>query len=515
MKYNSINQIFLLIATLVITPFILFLGKNFLQTEFIKVEYFLVMFFYFLLFTCAAAVMLNFFKKGLIFVLFFAYFSFLQFYFFNIQQFLMIHKSGTNEYYTLILIILVSFVMTLTSRSAVFRNFILILLFLNVTLAVIKLSPATIKYLQTFFKTTNIINNSSNTTSLTSAKYSNIFYIIPDEMASPKILKDYADIKFKDTIKKFEEKGFSVPKHSYSSYNMTPMSLAALFEMDYLVTEKSPIYKDREKFYPVMRDKKPKILQYLKKNNYEFIIVPPVWGGCPKSKGYRCLTPAGNFFYSNFTQDYTVSTMFQYSIIKKILDRFNLTSLHSDMDDSAKTALEHMKINSKYWKDGGVFTMIHMMMPHTPHRKENCSTADPNLYTGKSKEQFKEQLKKGYRSSVYCALSRIHELSDHLIKNYPNASIVVQSDHGVDLVSDPSNIKFIDIPQSLIDHRLGAFTAVRGCNSNEAAKLNQAHIVEFLVDCIVNGKTTKHFENKSFFGFFETQPEFGKIYRIR
>ena len=502
MKNNSTKHFFLLIVALTITPFIIFLGKNSLQTDFFTAKYFWVTFFYCLLFICAAAGMLIFSKKSLVFVLFFAYFSFLQFYFYNIQQFFRIFKDGPTGYYVLSFIVLVSLIVAFISRSSIFRNFVLILLFLNVTLSVTNLIPAIGKSLQAVFKTANIIDNSPTTSSLTLTKYPNIFYIVPDGLASPKILKDYADIDFKHSIKKFEEKGFTVPKHGYSSYNLTYLSLAALFKMDYPVTEKSLIYKDRKDFYPSIREKNPEILQYLKKNNYRFIIIPPRWGGCPKSKDYKCLRPIDNTYLSKFFGDYAISSMLEHSLIKKIYDKFG--ALFKDIDDTGKTALNHLKINPSYWSDNGSFTMIHMMTPHSPYREKNCSIINGFIVSSK----------KEYRSSVYCAFNRIHELSDFIIKKYPNASIVVQADHGLPKIY-PKNKKFVEISNSFIDHRLGAFSAVRGCNSNQAAKLNQANIVKYIVECIVNGTQTKQLENKSFFGFYENQPEFGKVFRVR
>ena len=76
-------------------------------------------------------------------------------------------------------------------------------------------------------------------------------------------------------------------------------------------------------------------------------------------------------------------------------------------------------------------------------------------------------------------------------------------------------MKFAEFSNSLIDFRLGIFTAVRGCNSSQAAKLNQANIVNYIVECIVNGTQTKQLENKSFFGFYENHPEYGKVFRVR
>ena len=101
-----------------------------------------------------------------------------------------------------------------------------------------------------------------------------------------------------------------------------------------------------------------------------------------------------------------------------------------------------------------------------------------------------------------------------MIKKYPNASIVVQGDHGVSPKIYPKNKKFVEISNSFIDHRLGAFSAVRGCNSNQAAKLNQVNIVKYIIECLVSGKPAKQTENKSYFGFTETSTDFGKVFRV-
>ena len=95
--------------------------------------------------------------------------------------------------------------------------------------------------------------------------------------------------------------------------------------------------------------------------------------------------------------------------------------------------------------------MIHMVIPHQTYREKNCSKTD----------RFTKLPREGYRSTAYCAFKRIHELSDYIVKKYPKASIVVQSDHGLWTEDINKNTKFDEISNSLIDHRLGIFTAVK------------------------------------------------------
>jgi len=480
-------------------PFIIFLGKNYLQINFFTAKYLCLAAVYFLFFMSIAVVSAFFFKKILIFILFFSYFSFFQFYFFDLKEFLKIYINAISGYHVLFFIFFVSFIVTLCSNSSIFKNFVLIFLFLNILIAVNNLIPA-IKTLN--FKTNIMTSSFLNTKNLTSIKYPNIFYIVPDGLASPRILKNYADIDYKDSIKKFEEKGFDVPEHNYSSYNMTHLSLAALFKMNYPVIESSPIYKNTNNFYPAIRDANPEIIQYLNKNNYKFVIIPPLWGGCPSSRKYKCLTPKNNSYIKNFFQDYAISTFLQNSFLNKIMIRYNFIN-NENMNDSAKTALSKMKTNPEIWSEEGVFTMIHMLMPHTPYRNENCSITN----------RYKPPSKEGYKSTVYCTFNRIHELLDYIIKNYPSASIVVQSDHGV-YSKIIKNKKFVDLSYSLIDHRLGSYTAVRGCNSNQSARLNQTNIIKYIVECLKGTTQIKLLENKSYYGFYENSPDHGKVFRV-
>ena len=501
-KQTSSKQIFLLIVFLAITPFILFLGKNSSQIDFFTIKYFWAACIYCLFFLSFATFAIFFSKNFLILVLFLAYLSFLQFYFLDFHEFLKIYIDRYSGYYVLFFFVFTSLIAAKSSKSLIFRNFVFAMLFLNIIISVINLIPTMERSFYTFFKTNNIIDNSSKTKNLILTKHPNIFYIIPDGLASPKILKNYVDIDFKDSIKNFEEKGYSIAMHNYSSYSKTHLTLTALFRMDYPFTEKSsPYYPE---VYPAIKEKNFKILQYLKKYNYKFITFPPMWGGCPSSRDIKCFIPKANSYLEILFQDYAVTTFFQSSLIYKVLDFLffkNKKDMNvSNRNDTIKTALNKMNKNPEIWSEGGVFTMIHATMPHTPYRDEDCSVTD----------RYKEPSKEGYKSSVYCTFNRIHEISDFVIKNYPNATIVVQADHGVAKINPYK--KFAEVTNSFIDHRMGAFTGVRGCNSNQAAKLNQVNIVKYIVECLVSGKSTKQPESKSYFLFDEGDE--AKFYRV-
>ena len=335
-------------------------------------------------------------------------------------------------------------------------------------------------------------------------KYPNIFYIIPDGLASPRILKNYADVDHEVSIGTLRKKGFSVLEHAYSSYNLTGLSLSALFQMTSPVTEMSENYKNTSTFYPSIREKKPALLRYLKLNNYEFVIVPPSWGGCPMDPEYTCLTPLN---YNGVLNDYAIRTLVEPSLMYHVANKLlpNLFG-YSDMDDAGNTAIEHMKRNQRDWADGGVFTMIHMFIPHAPYRNADCSRIS-------SVNKILEIA--SYKTSVFCAFKRIGELSDFIIKNFPDATIVVQGDHGITVDESEWDRAFVELSPSFIDSRMGIYSAVRGCNSNQAVKLHQANIIRDIVQCLTGQAISKEYDNKSYFGFYsDNNPDFGLVFSV-
>ena len=58
-------------------------------------------------------------------------------------------------------------------------------------------------------------------------------------MASPAVIQQYTGLDIEKPIELLRNKGFSVLEHGHASYNLTYLTLASLFEMEYIVTENS------------------------------------------------------------------------------------------------------------------------------------------------------------------------------------------------------------------------------------------------------------------------------------
>ena len=67
----------------------------------------------------------------------------------------------------------------------------------------------------------------------------------------------------------------------------------------------------------------------------------------------------------------------------------------------------------------------------------------------------------GYKTSVSCALSRIGDISDLIIDKFPDANIIIQSDHGVVVNDSYRDTAFEELPKSYIDS-YGKFFCCKG-----------------------------------------------------
>ena len=62
---------------------------------------------------------------------------------------------------------------------------------------------------------------------------------------------------------------------------------------------------------------------------------------------------------------------------------------------------------------------------------------------------------------------------------------------------------FQSFQKSYIDKVMANFSAVRGCNSEQAVEQNQENIVKYVFECLKGGVSFKNYVNKSYFGFYE------------
>ena len=501
-KVNFALNFHLLFALLIVAPFLYFFLQNVTMIEFIGIEFLWIFLAYTSLFFIVFIICTYFFpKRSRQLLLSISVFSFLQFYFLDFRASLGLIGFVHSAIIALGLIGVLSLFIGYLLRWGMARNFLLIFLSLNVLSDLPNLLFVPQSQDVKAESSSNLNVPPGNLSSSLLNRRENIYYIIPDGMASPKTMQSYFRLDINKHIDNLKTKGFSVATHNYSAYNITHLTLASLFNMDYMATDITEPYQDRTPFYPNLLSKQTNLVDYLKSNGYGTILVPPSWGGCPNSIDIECLRPRNATIFDSYSAD----TFLKGSFIDRLQQRLWQSV---DMDDSIPTAVEYMRTMPNIWSKGGVFTIVHTLIPHAPYRDENCSiiTFDENI-------SFKQK----YSSSVLCVLKRIEEITDFIIDNDPDAVVIVQSDHGVTIPSlvVEAQEPFDNLPQEYIDARLGNFNAVYGCGAHSAAQHNQVNIVRFVVECL-NGRTIENnLDNLSYYGFYESHSLFGKVFEVK
>jgi hypothetical protein len=431
-------------------------------------------------------------------LIFLAVFSFLQFYFLDLRISLGLINFKYSAHIALGLIVAASLFMGYLSKWSEARNFLLILLAFNAFSYLPNLLSISPMHDAKVSMSSDLNLRSGISDISPSNRRENIYYIIPDGMASPKIIQSYTELDIRKNIDSLVKKGFSVPDHNYSAYNTTHLSIASLFNMDYMTTDKTDPYRDKSNFYPALASKPNKLVHYLKSNGYKTILVPPSWGGCPFNNDIDCLTPYSKTIFDS----YSVNIFLNGSLLSRVF------RTNTDMDDSIPTAIKYMKTEPYRWSNGGTFTIVHTLLAHRPFREENCSIIGPDKNISH---------KKKYSSSVLCALKRIKEITDFIIDIDPDAVVIVQSDHGVTLPGkeNESHELFDNIPKDFIDARMGNFNAAYGCGADRAVQNNQANIVKFVVECLDSTIMENKVNNRSFFGFYEDHSQYGQVFEVK
>ena len=104
----------------------------------------------------------------------------------------------------------------------------------------------------------------------------NVYYIILDEYASSKVLKDIFDFDNQDFISQLNARGFHVTENSHSNYASTILSLTSSLNMEYVnyLTDAVGVDSSRHKiFYPLYGDNN--IMNIFKSFNYTLVSSHP------------------------------------------------------------------------------------------------------------------------------------------------------------------------------------------------------------------------------------------------
>lgn len=243
-----------------------------------------------------------------------------------------------------------------------------------------------------------------------STKKPNIYLFIFDEFASLDFIQKYYHYDNTPTAKALEDLGFDV---SYSSRNEainTLLITTNMMNLDYVV-DYDVIKTDAQ--IAIEKRNNNRVFEILRQNGYnilgtgnpEFYGLPPL----DENAGTAGVTMDGRTFSDLLIENTPL---------------YPLASMQ-DINKSASYVLDSLAYTRNYdnFKDGGTFSICHLMLPHTPFYFDR--NGKPNVAT-----HINDWIDPQYYLNQYIFASKMmQETAAEIIENDPSAIIIMMSDH--------------------------------------------------------------------------------------
>ncbi len=254
-----------------------------------------------------------------------------------------------------------------------------------------------------------------------------IYFIIADEYAGNRELKEVLGFDNSSFEKALEQRGFYIAKNSKSNYNYTPYSLASILGTKYLenISSKSNDIKNRKASYQQINDND--LIRFLKQYNYQFINLS-LFDFAGKS------AHVDNMFFLRRKKMLTAQTFT--SRLKKDIG-FNLVTRFKMKSEINRLIYSTLKNNQKILDD--TYTVInqtssaprfiytHLMMPHYPYYF-NASGQPSPLASLMEEHQQQQNNYIGYLR--YCNKIFLQLIDAILQKSKKPPIIIFMGDHG-------------------------------------------------------------------------------------
>lgn len=409
-------------------------------------------------------------------------------------------KIVNHIFGSVIIFFSISFLVDDISRSIGFFYKLLLYLFLIVvifSLVRIKLN-ITKKFLYIFFSIILLyyffININFNSISFFKSEYKNklpnIYFIIMDEMTSPKILQDDFDINISDFI----------TRPSTSIVNAKSNYLLTLESITNLIFERKLLETDKNNLYPFRTNlENNTFFNFLYNFNYDLYSVGNIWVECIKTNHFLCINDYRGFYPFDYIvkklpitkiieeyfhkeieylKEVLVRYMFRNSIIKTMDAKkipFN-SSQENEIQFISKFIQHTDKINLTKKNN---FFFVHNMGPHHPFRYQNCTRPIINLQHLNHKEYFNF-----YKESVICVLKTTNDFLTVIDKHDPNSIVFLFSDHGINQITDKGLLNEKDNQRT--DDIMIIYRTNKECQTKQHDLNNINDITKTVIDCINN-----------------------------
>lgn len=320
-----------------------------------------------------------------------------------------------------------------------------------------------------------------------------IYYIIPDAYAGPKVLERYFNFDNREFYEYLKKKGFDIAQNSRSSYPNTYFSVASTLNMEYINHVSDILGKDSNDYNPIrqiLNDNR--VLKQLKSAGYKYVHLDSDYTTFLEGDSLAVETPLDIF-----------SRMFmKFTVLRPFGGRYGFkeNAINNRLRDNVLAVFESLE---RITVEGGPkFVFAHITSPHGPYVfNRNGERVD---------SQFSNNIEEMgyYIDQLIFVNNKLITLVDKILSNSKIPPIVIiQSDHGFYV---PPEVLIIPNYDTLkFNIRMANFSAYylpkKKCNSVLPQSLNTVNTFRFVFDQCFKTKYSL-LENKSYYFTNQNRP---------
>jgi hypothetical protein len=333
----------------------------------------------------------------------------------------------------------------------------------------------------------------------------NVYYVVLDGYAGSSVLLKYFNYRLEPFLREMDALGYWHASAARTNYVTTYVSLAATLEMDYVVREGSPRYRDRRGFFPnvLAQVPPPRVVRQLTAAGYEFYHWGNAWAPCAPTLTVRCIDEASTD--ADFAKR-IVSAFLAPTKVPQALYRMHAVSSTNPFPE-----LE-LVVKRLVSRKRPFFLFVHHISPHPPYRRPDCSSEPgiAGLYGGRE-----EHDRSGYTHSIDCVNEEVVSLSRTIQASDPNAIVVFQADHGSDFAVDwdVTGDKWSD---AAVDERSGILNLVKvpqPCRDWLRLSLSQINTMRLVMGCLAR-TAPEYLDDRTYTNYYESNPAFGIVHDV-
>lgn len=217
------------------------------------------------------------------------------------------------------------------------------------------------------------------------------------------------------------EREFQVATEAVSSYPITALSLGSTLSMDYVATEPTHVSGGLDPFFEAVRGDNG-VVRRLRESGYEFVYSPN-----GTFNGFDCSTDLADVCIEPRTTGLTVGDL-EYQLLELTpIGSLDLAQLPFTDPIHALDELDAVDPQAPF------YLLAHVISPHPPYRfQDDCTRRSKVLY----RTDVREKEAPYYLTDVECVDALLLGAVDRIIAEDPSAIIVVQSDHGSELLTN-------------------------------------------------------------------------------